>query len=210
MADGYDLGATDFLRYTELARQLIAVCGYFYTMGHVPNGPAFSEGRYYRLVKHANEAQCCRDVWKVAIIGGMLGNIFGTYGVRGVDYAFDRFMQDAVGPVISGKPTFVPPEWQTEVVLEPQDKSNAPFIETEGQRHMHWLELRERLNGIIPNVARPVGRSAERLTIAVDGRAIGVIDTQVLHRLLQPQISFQQAQITEALKTLQSQRLGST
>jgi hypothetical protein len=73
----------------------------------------------------------------------------GEYGTRAVDYAFKHFMADAVGSTIAGKPVFVPPEWPKESLLEPVDKSNAPFIETESERHMRWLELRERLNSIL-------------------------------------------------------------
>lgn len=43
LADQYELGPVDYMRYTDSARQLVATCGHFYTLGHLPNGPAFSE-----------------------------------------------------------------------------------------------------------------------------------------------------------------------
>lgn len=151
------------------------------------------------MTKRANEAQCYRDAWKLAIVGGMVGNVFATYATRVIDYGFDRFMQDAVGSAITGQPVVVPAEWPREVVLEPQDRSNAPFIETQGERHMRWLELRGCLNSILPNVSRPVGRSADKLTIHVDGKLVGVIDEAVMRRLMQPQIMAMQLEIADAL-----------
>jgi hypothetical protein len=200
MADQHELGPVEYMRYHESARQLVATCGHFYTLGRVPNGAAFSEGRYYGMIKRANEAGSFRDTWKIAIVGGMIGNVLATNVQRGIDYGFDRFMQDGVGSAITGQPVTVPVEWPKESMLEAQDRSNAPFIETEGERHMRWLELRERLNGILPNISRPVGRSADKLAIHVDGKLVGVIDESVMQRLMQPQIMAMQSEITGVLQ----------
>ena len=201
-ADQHVLDGSDAVHYTEAARQLLGLHAYFYTMGTVPKRGVLNQTDHYRVFKRAPEAACYVDPWVVGIVSGTVSGIFAVYGVRAIDYGFARFFKDSVDPIIRGKPSWAPPEMQGETVLQPQDARNAPFLDAEAERTYRWGQLRERATIVMPNVARPVGRSASKLAITSDSMVIGEIEYSVLRRLMGDAQAYKEAAITDALQQL--------
>jgi hypothetical protein len=177
---------------------LLAVHAYFYANGMVPRGGALNETRYYRVFKSAPTAACYVEVWTVAIIGGALGNVIGEYARRAIDYGFANLLRDSIRQILLGQPSSMPPEMRETRTLSAQDARNAPVFDTEAEHKVRWQQLRERATNILPQTARPVGRSAGKLAITSGSLQIGEIDNAVLQRLL----AVRDAAITEAVAQL--------
>jgi hypothetical protein len=201
-ADEARLDGSDFNTYTDAARQLLALNAYFYANGLLPNGGAINNTPQYRVWKEASARGSYLDVWMVAFSAAMTARVLGDYAVRALDYTYAHFLKDNLGPIIGRKPSSMPLELRREPYFPPQDKGNHPVFDEEVERAHHWLQLREKSTFVLPKVARPVGRSADKLTISSELGEIGTIDTQALRQILADAQAYRELAITAALETL--------
>ena len=204
-ADQHVLDGSDAVSYTEAARQLLALHAYFFVTGLVPKRGVQNETKHYRVFKRAPEAVGYTDPWVVNITGSMIGGVLAVYGVRAIDYGFAQLFKDSVGPIIQGKPSWMPPKMQGDELLRPHDTRNGSMFATEVERDFRWQQLRERATVILPQVARPVGRSARKLAITSGAIRIGAIDSDVQRRMAANAQAYNEAAIIDALHRL---RLG--
>ena len=98
-------------------------------------------------------------------------------------YGFAQLFKDSVGPIIQGKPSWMPPAMRGDELLRPRDTRNAAVFDTEVERDFRWQQLRERATVILPQVAQPIGRSARKLAITSGAISIGAIDSDVQRRM---------------------------
>ena len=117
-------------------------------------------------------------------------------------YGFAQLFKDSVGPIIQGKPSWMPPAMRGDELLRPRDTRNAAVFDTEVERDFRWQQLRERATVILPQVARPVGRSARKLAITSGAISIGAIDSDVQRRMAANAQAYNEAAIIDALGQL--------
>jgi hypothetical protein len=206
-ADKARLDGSDVTQYTEAARQILALNAFFFTHGVVPNGGALNQTQYYRVWKEADERGSYMDLWIVAIGGGIAARVLGEYALRTLDYTYAHFLKDSVGSILRRKPSSMPLELRREPYFPPQDTGNRPVFDEESEREYHWRQLRERSTLIVPKVARPVGRSATKLSISSELGEIGTIDMTVLQQILADAQAYREQAITAALEGLRHPRM---
>ena len=201
-ADQHVLDGSDAVGFTEAARQLLALHAYFLVTGLVPKRGIQNQTKHNRVFKRAPEAPSYVDPGVVNITGSMIGGVLAVYGVRAIDYGFAQLFKDSVGPIIQGKPSWMPPKMQGDELLRPHDRRNGAVFATEVEGDFRWQQLRERATVILPQVARPVGRSARKLAITSGAIAIGEIDSHVQRRMTADAQPYKEAAIIDALDRL--------
>ena len=197
-ADRHRLDASDHLAYETAARQLLAMHAHFYVTGKVPKGGALSNGPGYRILNEDPRAGSFVGPWIVECTARELPQIGVGFALKqAYRYLFEDLLKDSLLPIIARKPSRMPPELRIEPILEGLDSRNERFIEPEQEREYEWHKLRERSRSALVNAAKPVGRSADILSIiaANDNAMIGAIDAQTL-------LLLKQAEITRALVEL--------
>jgi hypothetical protein len=184
-ADRHRLDASDHLVYETAARQLLAIHAHFYVTGKVPKGGALTHGPGPRAGSFIGP-------WIVECVASELLQIGVGFALKkAYRYVFENLLKDSLGPIIARKPSSIPPELRIEPILEGLDSRNERFIDVQQERDYEWHKLRERSRTTLVNAAKPVGRSADVLTIiaANDNSIIGVVDAQTLLLLKQAEIA---------------------
>ena len=197
-ADRHRLDASDHLAYETAARQLLAIHAHFYVTGRVPTGGALSNGPGYRILNEDPRAGSFVGPWIVeCATSGFLQTGVGLALKNTYRYLFENLLRDSLRPILARKPSRMPPELRIEPILECLDSRNERFIDLEQERDYEWYKLQERSRTALVNAAKPIGRSANILTIiaANDNSIIGVVDAQTL-------LLLKQAEITRALVDL--------
>ena len=201
-ADNGRLDASDRNTYSDAARQFLAVNAHFYATGKIPNGPAFNHTKHYRVWSEGVRVNCYAETWVVAIATGGIAGVASVYGVRALDYLFEHLLKDNLQAILSRRPLVPPPELRRDLYLTTQDTRNAAVFSDEDERVQQWERLRERSTTILPNVARPIGRTATKLVIASDEAEIATVDVGTLRSIMADAQAYKDAMITAALDNL--------
>lgn len=197
-ADNGRLDASDRNAYSDATRQFLAVNAHFYATGRIPNGPAFNHTKHYRVWSEGIRVNCYAETWIVGTAAGM----GAVYGVRLLDYLFEHLLKDNLQTILGRKPSVPPPELRREPYFAAQDTRNAAVFDDEAERFQEWERLRERSTLILPQMARPIGRTATKLVIASDKDEIATLDTDTLRKVLVDVQAYKEAAITAALNDL--------
>jgi hypothetical protein len=197
-ADNGRLDGSDRNTYSDAARQFLAVNAHFYATGRIPKGPAFNHTKHYRVWSEGIRVNCYAETWIVATAAGM----GAVYGVRLVDYLYEHLLRDTLQTILGRKPSVPPPEMRREPYFAAQDNRNAAVFDDEAERLQQWERLRERSTLIIPQIARPIGRTATKLVIAGEEKEIATIDADTLRKILADVQAYKEAAITAALDDL--------
>jgi hypothetical protein len=188
--------------YSDATRQFLAVNAHFYATGRIPNGPAFNHTKNYRVWSEGIRVNCYAEMWVVAIATGAIGGIASVYGVRVIDYLYEHLLKDNLQTILDRKPSVPPPELRREPYFAAQDTRNATVFDDEAERLQQWERLRERSTLILPQIARPIGRTATKLVIASEEAEIATIDGDTLRKILADVQAYKEAAITAALDDL--------
>lgn len=100
----------------------------------------------------------------------------------------------------------MPLELRREPYFPPQDMGNTPVFDEEDDRQYHWRQLRERSTLIMPKMARPIGRSAHRLSISGERCDIGNVDILVLEDIVADAQAYKQEAITNAVRAIRARQ----
>jgi hypothetical protein len=205
-ADGGRLDASDSDHYHEGARQLLATHAYFFTHGRAPKGGALNHTRHYRVWRGTSSKGSFVESWYVALLLAAGGMVLGEYMIRALDYGYEHFLKDSLGPIIRRQPSSMPLELCREPYFAPQDTGNRPVFDEDAERTDEWGQLRERSTLIMPKVARPIGRSATKLIICGEQGEIGTIDMDLLRKLMADVQAYKEAAITSAVHEIRARQ----
>ena len=133
------------------------------------------------------------DIWSVVIdpvfltASSIVGSAYAAEIKQGINGAC-RFLRESVRSAL-GTGSLHLPEFRREPVLEAWDGNREPLVDIELEHERQRLRLRELTARVLGDLARPVGRSAARLTIVLEGEQIAVIDEDAKRRWLAGQIT---------------------
>lgn len=185
------LDGSDHERATIASRRLLALHASCYLNGRVP-ASAVSEAAGYQ-VRHTGSKQACHiDVWEVYVFETALAaatTLGGVYSseVKAVLNACATFLADSIRSAIGTGSSHLPEFRPIVPVLTLRDGNRAPSIDIESEHVAQRKRLRGLTSRVLAEVARPVGRSAETLTVSIQGAQVAVVDAHAKRSLLATQ-----------------------
>ncbi len=194
------LDGSDHVTATEAARRLLALHAHTLFGGEVPRN-ALSQSGAYRVVHVGTRVGCSVDGWEVWVLGSG-GAVLGvakwyadTYRSEIRDYttaaarAAQGFLRDSINAVLRIGSRDLPAFPRIEPVLSSIYGNGEPMIDLDALDENKRELLRAITVQVLHDLARPVGRSAELLSILIDGQLVAEIDERAKARLYEDQIS---------------------
>ncbi len=194
LADEGEIDGSDHEAAISASRRLLALNAHCCLSGKVP-ASAVSESKQYH-VRHLGSrkgshtdfwAVVVNNAWTVQIVGGLIGAAYANEVKAGVNVCA-RFLRDSIKSALNTGPGHLPEFPRVEPVFEAHDGNWEPMIDMEAEQEAVRLQLREITIRVLHEVARPVGRSASKLTVVIDGEPVAVIDEAMKRRWLSEQI----------------------
>lgn len=192
LATSGKLDGSDHEVVTSAVRRLLAVHAHCFLHRKVPVA-AFAEGRGYHVQHAGSSATCHVDHWEIVLGVSAIGSSDRPEEVKGAIAGCVSFLQASLRSVVTG-------ELNDAEFFEPASEESKSDAETDKdvgleaiRRELQVLTARVLYEG----VARPIGRSAEALSITINGEQVIAIDDNVKTRLFQHNI-------TLALKDMRS------
>ena len=205
LADEGMLDGSDYEHTTQATRRLLALHAHAYLHAKVPSS-AVSEGKGYQ-VRHVTSYRGSHvDLWAVYIfpsalmVAGVVGNAYAAEIKSGINAA-SGFLRDSVQTALGIRSARRPEFQRIEPGFEDRGGNRAPMIDIDREFDDQRLRLRDVTIRVLHDVARPIGRSAQRLTILIEGEPVAIIDEHLKRRWLE-------AEITEAVHALRENKRG--
>jgi len=191
LADQGMLDGSDHETAIAASRRLLALHAHSFLHGKVPRA-ALSDGSGYHVVHVATRKGSHEDVWQiilnsqwtVQIMGGMVGGALANILTDAV-----RVVRDSLKAAIATGPRHLPEFRRVEPVLQMDDGNREPIVDLGQEQDAERRKLRTVVAQVLLDTARPVGRSASRLTITVEREIVAVIDEETKQRWLADQIT---------------------
>ena len=200
------------IAYDSGARQLLGLHAHFLTTGRVPKGGIPTQGPGYHVLSKDPKVACYEGHWIVQISEMLVEEAAKAtarhFVKKAGKYLYENLLKDSLEPILQRRPSSPPPELRTEPVLPGLDRINTTVFNLDAEQDYRWKQLRERTTIILPNVIRPVGRSADSLIIIGDNLRIATVDAETMTCVLRDandaaeRRAFREAQISEAVSRL--------
>lgn len=165
LADRHVLDASDANGFHEGARQLLALHAYGYVHGHEPKGGVVNHTAHYRVLEAAPVQGCIEYHYVVELVQSF-GNGFAEAAGA---FTFGYFLQDQLKAMFGRKSSSEPPllPRRGNPTLVASRGNGEPLVDTEQEALIIARRFQERGRNSAATMMRPVGRSAERVTIRV-------------------------------------------
>ena len=182
LADEGVLDGSDHEATTQAVRRLLALHAHCFLHGKVPSA-ALSDGNGYHVQHVATRMGSHIDVWNVVInnpwtiqvVGGVMGTAYANEVKAGIN-ASARFLRDSVRSALGTGSVRLPEFKREQNVLEARDGNREPMIDIDAEIESERIRLRGVTIRVLQDVARPIGRSAARVTIIIEEESVAVID----------------------------------
>lgn len=167
LADSHSIDASDGATFHEAARQLLALHAYFLTSGDIPNGGVFNHTRNYRVFECASKEGSIEFFYSVEVFSNaVLATAGGVIGARCGALIYEELLEQSIRQLITKVPELFG-YWKTEDVLRNSDGNREPLVDLESEAISRWQRLQARCIRPLLGCLRPIGRSANVLTIHV-------------------------------------------
>jgi hypothetical protein len=163
LANQHSIDASDGVTFHEAARQLSALHAYYFTSGALPNGGAVNHTKAYRVLENAPQAGSIEFFHLIELfVDAAVVAAGGRFGLL----LFDEFFADSIRQIIARGRRNAGPLWaRDDRVLESALGNREPIFDVERDATLRWDRFLDRCVSPFAGCLRPLGRSADTLTI---------------------------------------------
>lgn len=204
LADDGGLDGSDHVEATEAARRLLALHAQTFFTGVIPRSAQSRGAAYHVRHSHTFQGSSC-DQWGVYVAAGYLLDIYKPQVKQLLDAAA-RFLAGSIRSALGVGPRDQPTFLRIEPVLSSGHGNGEPLIDMDAIDDEKRAALRAITMQVLYELARPVGRSADRLSILIDGQLIAEIDQRAKSRLHEERQAYLEDQIGDAVSHLRGRR----
>jgi hypothetical protein len=215
LADSGTLDGSDHETSTQAGRRLLALHAHAFLTGRVPKAAASERAGYH--IQHVASRQGSHiDFWRVVVTDPnpwlvaaacILGGAYQQRIQTCIDAMASAFAQ-SIRAVVSTAFDDVPHLPTTNLTLTRADGNRMPMLDPDAEGEQERYRLYELALRVITELARPVGRSADRLTVIVDGSNVAVIDEMTRRRITAERQRLLDREISDALMVLRTHWQG--
>ncbi len=215
LADSGSLDGSDHEAATRAGRRLLALHAHAFLTGRVPRAAVSERGGYH--IRHAGSRQGSHiDFWQVVVAnpnpwlvaaGCFLGSAYQVE-IKSAINAAASFCWQSIRAAVRTAFVDVPPLPRIEPTLVGFDANRMPLIDDEAENAPERYRFYETALGALIDLSRPVGRSADVLTILIDGKPVAVIDEATKRRMMDERQRLLDREIGDAVLALRSPWYG--
>jgi hypothetical protein len=191
LADQHALDGSDGVAFHEYARQFLALHAHFFVQGQVPKGGAINHTKTYRVLERATREGSIDLVYWVQLFAAGAVSAVG-YNVGNLLY--DMYLKECLLDLLT--PAKAPPfHLRREPVFENTNGNREPIVDLDLESEQRWRDLRQRSRTSAIGWMKPIGRSAETVTVSPGNQRPIKFDISHLRYL-------REQEITQAVKSI--------
>lgn len=169
LADRAEMDPTDAHNVIEGGKRFLAAHAYFYVDGVVPE----------RLFSHTQEFQIrFRGTQSGSLIYDLVINVGGSAIYDVLRFSFEAFLVHSFLTWREGRKLEEPGHFRMQPMLEGR-YVNHPTFDVSPERDRECEKLAERITQAMGQMTMPIGRSAARLDLSLNGKNLGTWDRRL-------------------------------